>query len=322
VPPFAVAKPAPAKEKRVEPQTIKVEVGEEVHAERRKAYRNAVLLSLLTLGLGVGLGWVVGGQKVRADFSKLAVKGAVDLEPSVAAAQTTLEKIRDLTKGAYDTFAEGKYPVEFIKEAQNINVEFDATKIEGKRVADLPPKTQKMIYKFLVNVEDLNKTKDKLRGLLVTAQAPVEKYWKDSKEPQAAYSVVFTQGQRGPIAELVPNKEPILWSVKEFPAEWEFKKTEGQGQQAKEVDKKGAKWSGKGDFWNAEKPIVFPVDPKSVAKFSGETLVFQVRKNLADLRQVLEGSQEDPQNPTKGLVEDAKDLDDQLRKDATATGGR
>lgn len=319
LPPFATAaKPAPAREPKqtAQAQTIKVEVGEEVEAERSKYRKFIALSALLGIGLGAGVAFPISAQRERSDRGKLAVVGAAQLEKDVKGANDVLKQLTDKLQAAIDDFGSQKYPTDFGKELASLVVPFDALTLENKRVGDLPAKTQKLLFQYLIAVEDLNNTRERLQSQIGFAKDAIPTFWKESKEPVVAYSIVLKQeGQKGFLAQLVPNKDPFVYA-KDWPASYEVKIIERSQQGAKENVKKGSRYT-KGDLIQQE-PQIFPVDPNTTMALRGEAAVGALAKSLREMKLQLEGNNDDPQNPKIGVAKLGEDLVRELHQNSLA----
>src|SRR5262249_1387933 len=85
LPPFGPQRPKASEPKAAtaQAQTIKVEIGEEIHQERKAASKRTAIYAVLAALVGVGVGFVAGGAKERGDRGKLAFEGAGALEKDV-----------------------------------------------------------------------------------------------------------------------------------------------------------------------------------------------------------------------------------------------
>ena len=73
-------------------QTIKVEIGEEIHEERKK-WRTRIMLGVFAgVVIGGGIGFVAGGSQEKGDRAKKAARGAGLLEKDVKAANEKLKR--------------------------------------------------------------------------------------------------------------------------------------------------------------------------------------------------------------------------------------
>lgn len=317
LPPFAQQRPAqaqPAPKPTAVQQTIKVEVGEEIEQERKRMGKRAALYAGIAAVVGITLGFFAGGAKERGDRGKQAIEGAALLEKDVKAANDKMKELNEKLGAAATALGNKNFPKEFAQELAAINIPFDATTLEGKSVGSLPGRTLKALFHYTQAVANLNETKDSLRNLLGIAQAPVEKAWKEEKEPVLNFSVVFRKDGEKTVAELVPNKEPFPFAGN-WPEKYKITRLERGPQGAKPVEKDAVRWS-KGELV-ATDPQAIPVDPPSVAQFTSEQIVFRLAKEIRDLRQALEGNNEDPNAPT-ALLKQGDDLANDLHKVAIA----
>lgn len=314
VPPFATAQrtaPPPEPKPTAVAQTIKVEIGEEVQEERRKASKRAALYATITALVGLAIGFGIGGAQERSERGKAAVRGAAALEKDVKAANDAMKDLAGKLEAAAEKLGEKEYPTELAKELGGINVPFDATNLEGKSVGSLPGNVLRALLRYTQAVGELNKTKDTLKNLLSAAQPQVEKAWKEEKDPVVNFSVLFrAEGQKGIVAELVPNKEPFAIG-KDWPASYTVMKLERTQQGPKTVEKKATRWT-KGDLTGSD-PLAIPVDPATVAAFTTQELVFKLSKALRDTRVLVDGDKDNPQG-SAGLLKEGDDLANELHK--------
>lgn len=317
LPPFGQqpVRKAPEPKPVAQAQTIKVEIGEEVEAERKKASKKAAIYAVIAAVVGAGLGFVWGGASKTGDFTKRAQKGAADLEASVKTANEKLHELSDKVNAGAEELSNKKFPEDLAQALGGIAIPFDATYLENKGVGNYSGAVQRKVFRYTQAVTDLNNTKQTLTNLLGAAKTPVEKAWKEASDPVANFSVTFRGDNKGMLAELVANKEPFPFS-KDWPESFTILRQERTQQGAKTVEKKANRWK-KGDLTGSD-PIVIPVDAASVAGFTSEQLVYKLAGALRDVREVLEGKKDDPTNPTNGLIKDGEDLAMELHKLAIA----
>jgi hypothetical protein len=311
LPPFGQAqRPPPVKEAKptAAQQTIKVEVGEGIHEERKKATRNAAIAAFAGVLIGLGLGWVAGGSSEKGDRSKAAARGAGLLEKDVKTAGDKMKELEEKLTEASAKITAKEFPDALGTALGALNIPFDATNLEGKNVGSLSTKMLRSLLAYTSAVQDLNKDKDSLKNILGAVQAPMTKAWKEEKDPMANYAVLFSgAGDKKTIAELVPIKEPFTWKG-EFPAGMTVTKFEN----GKPAEKKATRWI-KGELTGSD-PVVIPVDPKSMAGFTSEVMIQRLNKMIFDMRQSLAGNAEDPTNPTPGLLKQSDDIVAELHK--------
>lgn len=316
LPPFATRSAAPAPSKPVAAQqTIKVEVGEEIHEERRKASKRTAIYVAIGVVVGLGIGWIGGGAQERGSRGTQAQKGAGELEKDVKAANEKIAELGQKLVTAGEKLGNKEFPADLAKDLAATNVPFDAQNLDGKFTGSLPGKVFKALLSYTTAVQDLNKTKDSLKNLLTFAQPKIEKAWKDEKDPPANYAVIFRGDQKGTVAELVPLKEPFLFS-KDWPESFTILKAQRTQQGVKTEEKKANRWK-KGDLTGSD-PIAIPIDAQSAAGLSGEEVVFKLSNAMRDIRKLIEGDKENPQSTDAGLAKEGDDLVHELHKVAIA----
>lgn len=310
VPPFGQAKPAvsepPPPKPTVVQQTIKVEVGEEIIKEREKAKKTLIGAAIGTALLGIGLGYVVGGQASKADRGKQVIANAKALMGDIKGANEKMKELDTLLADSVEKLQKKEYPGELSAQLGAVNIPFDATKVDGGAISGLKPSALRQLLNFTSSCEELNEKKDKLKSLLDFAKDPVTKAWKEEKEPVMNFSVLFRSDQKGVVAEFVSNKEPFDLS-KDWPASYAVMKSE----RGKPAEKKLNRYT-KGDLPGTD--VVVPIDPSSTAIFTSQEGMRNLRKAFVDLRQELKGDDTDPQNPIVGTIELGDNLLTELQK--------
>jgi len=306
---------APAAPQGGAAQTIKVEIGEEIHEERKRANRQKIVFAFLGAAVGLGLGFVAGGQRESAGRSKQAQAGAGALEKDVSDANKKMAELTVLLDQGVEALGAKKYPDDLSAGLSSLQIPFDANTLGGKNVGALPAKVFRTLLVYTKEVEDLNEKKDSIRNLLGAMKKPVEQAWKDEKEPKFAFSVIFGGGSEKQVAELVRVKEPFKVQG-DWPKDLTIIRKEMVQNQRKDVEKPAARWL-KGDL-TGEKPQAIPVDPASVAAFTSDQVVIQLRKGLYDVKVLLEGDKSDPTNETQGLVKMGEQLAHDLNQVALA----
>lgn len=316
VPPFAQQKQAPAPKPTAVQQTIKVEESEVIHQERKKAQKKIALYGAGLALVGIAIGYVVGGAKANSDTGAKAVKTAGDLEKEVKGANEKLRELATKLEDAGNALKNKQFPEQVITDLGGLVIPFDADQL-GNRIGGvaMPTKYVRPLVTYTVKVREVNDSKDKVKNFLSLAKVPLEKYWKEEKEPVFNFSVVFAQdGQKGTLAELVPNKEPFAVG-KDWPASYTILQVQRTQQGAKQAEKKANRWVK--DALTGSDPIAIPVAPASVAAFSSEELISKLFAELRELRKIIEGNKEDPQD-TGGLLKEGETLADELRKASLA----
>ena len=316
VPPFAQQKQAPAPKPTAVQQTIKVEESEVIHQERKKAQKKIALYGAGLALLGIGIGYVVGGAKANSDVGAKAVRTAGDLEKEVKASNEKLRELATKLEDAGNALKNKQFPDQVVTDLGGLVVPFDENTL-GSRIGGvaMPTKYIRPLVMYTVKVREVNDSKDKVKNFLSLTKVPLDKYWKEEKDPVFNFSVVFAQdGQKGTLAELVPNKEPFPVG-KDWPASYTILQMQRTQQGAKQAEKKANRWVK--DALTGSDPVAIPVAPASVAAFSSEELISKLFAELRDLRRIIEGNKEDPQD-AGGLLKEGDTLADELRKASLA----
>ena len=312
LPPFG---PQPRQVQRAEPkqsaaqQTIKVEIGEEIHEERKKARRNAALAAFGGAIIGLGIGFVGGGSSEKGDRAKNAAKGAALLEKDVKAAGEKLKELDAKLTEASDTKLKNKaFPDDLGTALAGLTIPFDATNLDNKGVNGMPAKLFKLVLNFTSAAENINKSRETLKNLLGLAKEPITKAWKEETAPVTNFSILFRQeAGKYVVGELVPNPGGFAWKG-DFPEKYKITKIEG----GKPVEKEVKRYV-KGDLPGND-PQAVPLDPKTTAQFSSEVVVGRLYNAIRDIRTELQGNKDNPQNETPGLLKMADDLAVELHK--------
>ncbi|HVY49451.1 MAG TPA: hypothetical protein VHB21_26345, partial [Minicystis sp.] len=315
LPPFApAARQAQAAPKpTAQAQTIKVEIGEEVEQERKKAAKRTAIYAAIAAVVGLGVGFVAGGSKEKGDRAKMAFDGAAALEKDVKTADDKMKELDEKITAGQKELSEKKFPTDLVTQLGAINIPFDAMNLENKQVGSLPGKVLRMVLGYTSAVQQLNKEKDALKNVLGAAQGSITKAWKEEKEPPTNFAVLFVKNGDKLFGELTPVKEPFPFSAKDWPGKITVTKIEGR----KPVEKQATRFSGggkeKADF-GGETALVVPVEPQSVAQFTTDAIAGKLAKAIYDVREALEGKKDDPTHETAGLIKDGDDLANELHK--------
>lgn len=302
------AAPPPAAPQGAAAQTIKVEIGEEIQEERKRAGKQKVVFAAIGAVVGIALGFVVGGMRANSVRADQAILGAGALEGEIKTANGKMSELSVLLDQGAEALQAKKYPDDLSAGLASLQIPFDTNTLGGKNVGALPAKILRSVLIYTKEVEDLNEKKDSLRNLLGALKKPVEKAWADEKEPKFELAVMFGGAPEKMVAELVRVKTPFKLQG-DWPKELPIMARQMVQGKKKEVERKANRWV-KGDL-TGENPVIIPVEPSSVAGFTSDQTVIQLRKSLIEMKQALDGDRSDPQNETQGLIK----LGEQLSAD-------
>jgi hypothetical protein len=293
-------------------QTIKVEMGDEVLAERRKLRKRSILYAAIAGVVALIAGFAVGGVKERGDQSRIAIAGANDLAKQIEESNKVMLDLSDAVRAGVDELKNEKFPTALAEQLKGINVPFSAATLNGKQVSGLTGSALQGLLSYSRGIENLNKTKDKLRNLLGVAQKPVEEYNAEKKAPVFKFAVVFAPQNAGMVAELAPLKKPFKVGEKWPEA---FQVVRLVNDKATDVD--AVRWL-KGDL-TGNKPVAIPIEPKTVAGFTGQKIILDLRGALAETAALVEGNQSPiPSEQTDGLLKEGQRIAEELKKIARA----
>jgi hypothetical protein len=303
---------APAPKLSAEQQTIKVEVGEELHEERKKASRLAIIVGVVALAAGAGVGFFAGGLREQASRQATGIKGAAALEGEVATTTKKVEELTPILKEVEDGLKAKKFPNDAITKLASFAVPFNAATLEGKSVGNLPPALQTKTFLFLRKCEELEDKKEALKNTLGGQKKAIEDLWKKEEKPVYELAVIFGGvGEGKMLTQVVAIKEPFEVSLKEWPKELPIKVPVLREGRRVEEEKKATKYEK--DLTSQTGPIYMPIDPATVAGFTDERVAVPILKAIFDIRMILIGD-ETPGREKPGLMKEGEELAVALEK--------
>ncbi len=304
--------PAPPPKQTAEQQTIKVELGEEIHEERKKASRAAVIVGVIALLVGAGGGFFVGGVREQSTRQKLGIVGAGALEAEVTTTIKKVDELNPILKEVEDGMKAKKYPTDALGKLNSFAVPFNAATLQGKNVGNLPSELQTKVLGFLRKAEELEDKKEALKNALGGQQKSIEAVWKKEEKPVYELAVVFAGvGEGKMLTQVVGVKEPFEVATKEWPKELVIKVPVVREGKRVEEEKKAAKYEK--DLTAQTGPIYMPIDPSTVAGFTDERAAVPILKGIFDIRMLLIGD-ETPGREKPGLMKEGEELAKQLEK--------
>lgn len=260
--------------------------------------------------IGLGIGFTAGGSSATNDRAKLAARGAGAMEKEVKDANAKLVELDAKLTEAGDKLNKSKvFPDDLGTALAALTIPFDSTNLDNKGVNGMPNKLFKMVLNYTQACENLNKLRETLRNVSVAAKEPLNKAFKEEKDPVANYSVIFRSDSGAIVADLVQNKDTFPWKSSSFPPKYKIA--------SKPADKDVTRWV-KGDLAGGSDTIAIPIDPKTTAAFATDPNVGRFYKALLDMRTVLQGNKDNPTTETPGLLKDGEDLVNELHKAAAA----
>ncbi len=306
--------PAPAHH---QPQRIEVD-DMAVQTASRSARKQGLVLGLfVALGLGV-IGWVAGGAAQQGSDRGKSKTDAQSLSADVTKAHDALKSLADkMEAGGKMLAVDRKFPDTLAKELSGINVDFDGTKLAGRRFSGFPAETAHDLVEFITAVQTVNDRKDVVEGLLTRLQKPISEQLSTPQGQQnISYVVAVDRDPSGNLAGfLSPLSTPLLVTSQNIslPAKFQFTQPGGSGKTEL------PRYTG-GDV--STKPAAIYIVPKTFegacpSATSGQIaqLGAQMGGFVHDIRGDASSAQQDIVTDTKpGLLERAEKLVTQLNK--------
>jgi len=212
------------------------------------------------------------------------VRGAEQLAKQIDDSNIQIGQLSEVLQSASSKLGDGKFPDEELKKLGEINVPFDGNNLVGRGIGRLKPATVTMLIEYANGAAKANAQKDRIRGLLSHVRKPLETILDEQENPRVHWGVVVQGGPQGPWASMQPLP-------KAFPVKKGKKKEEEWPDdiEVKDGDKKVkiTRYT-KGDPVGSD-PEFIPVNPGTEGAVCPSDTVTKVRRELNDMREILEG---------------------------------
>ncbi|MDX2055884.1 MAG: hypothetical protein SFV15_26010 [Polyangiaceae bacterium] len=303
--PYASAPQQPAPVMRAEPREIRVEMGEEVIEERKRAAGKVRIgLAIVAVAAG-GLGFFIGGRAENSSLSNNALKDAQGLLEKVKKANATVDELNGVLTSAIGKFKEQKFPSDEVSKLGGINIPFSNEDLP-QSIGRLGKPTRAALLSYLMKVQEANERKESLGNVLSSAQKPFEELLADRVKPKVRFAAVVASGAEGPWLQLAQVSEPFLVQEAGKSKLWPTQLNVKRVADGKLADAKLDRVE-KTDFKN---DMALPIDPASQGFVCPSAdLVGKMRSELVKLQESLNGD-ETPGAEKEGL----KQLGDRLSK--------
>jgi hypothetical protein len=308
--PYGAMEPSVAP--RAEPATIKIELGDDVVRAQKSGKTKVLVLALITAGIGVFIGFTLGGASERGKGQDAALQGAQDLTKDIEAANKKIEELADILKSAKEKLGKAKFPEEEVTKLGALNIPFDGTNLSGKGIGRFKSDVLNMLITFSTASAEANDQKEKIQNVLNRNKKGVQEFLDSQTKPVVRWSVIVGGSPFGPIASMQPIPAP-------FPLQDEQKKGWPESFKVME-DKKEVtvKRYTKGDA-ASEDPLFIPVDPSTQTLVCPNDVLFTIRRELTGMEEVLRGNQTPGEEKT-GLLEQGQNLVKKLKDIGKAAG--
>ena len=288
----------------VQPQMQRIEVDEvAVHQARSGARKQGFVVAVIVAVAFTGLGYIAGDASQISQGRAKSKTDAQELSKDVKKAGDSLKALADKLEAGRTTLTkEHKFPDQLSKELGGINVDFDGSKLAGRRFSSFSPETSAGLVEFITAVQALNDRKLIVQNLLTKLQKPLtEQLNAPPGQSTINYVVVVDKDPSGnPSALLASVIPPIVFTPPNLPlpAEFTFANPIGQGN-AKLPAYKG------GDL--STKPAAMYVAPRTFEKACPSEVSGQTAQLAAQIGNVIHDIRGDTAAAPEGAIVDVKD---------------
>jgi hypothetical protein len=294
VPPFGSQRPAAdpfgapvsvSPVARAAPHTIKIELDEETMRAARGGKRPSMILGGITLLIGLGVGFMVGGRYTDSKGAAIAVQGAQELVGDIEKSQGKIKELTEKIGAAVKDLKDRKFPEAFANELGGLSIPFGADKLAGRNIGRFDGRTLQMLFSYTNDVEALNDRKDAMRNLFSGQKKAIMDALGAAQSPKVGWSVFVQKSPaHGPVAIIAAINPTDAFGYKE--ANWPNKFKISNGRELVDTDR----YAG-GDVTSTEKKVVaIPIDPDSVVSSFPNDILSRITGELAKTEAVLVGS--------------------------------
>ncbi|MEO6418274.1 MAG: hypothetical protein ABIP39_02640 [Polyangiaceae bacterium] len=286
------------------PQMQRIEVDEvAVHQARRGANKQAFVIAVIVAIAFTGLGYVAGDASQVSQGRAKSKTDAQELSTDVKKAGESLKVLADKLEAGRNTLTKDhKFPDTLSKDLGGINIDFDGSKLAGRRFSSFSPETSAGLVEFITAVQALNDRKLIVQNLLTKLQKPLtEQLNAPPGQSTINYVVVVDKDPGGNssalLAAVVP---PIVFTPPNLslPAEFAFANPLGQGN-AKLPAYKG------GDI--SSKPAAMYLNPRTFEKACPSEISGQTAQLAAQIGNVIHDVRGDGPPAADAPIADTKD---------------
>jgi outer membrane murein-binding lipoprotein Lpp len=321
----AVAAPYRAPTPPAPPQPQRIEVDEmAVQQARRGAFRGGLIAGIVVAVILGAVGYVAGGATEKNSARSKAVSDAKELAGDVTKAKDQMKAMADKVEaGRRQLLAqdpkERKFPDTLAKDLGGMNIDFDGSKLAGRRFSGFSTTATAQLVEFITAVQGLNDRRTAVINLLSKLQKPITEQYAASASGKVTVSHVVVLGQKDQAGNLFgilePLKDPIVGAPGKVdaPKEWVFLDTL-QGRQPSKVDKYTS-----GELNKPSAIYILPKSFEGACPSEAASAAVQLGAQLAGVLKDIRGEQTggDPglvQDTKPGLLERADRLVNELNK--------
>jgi hypothetical protein len=295
------------------PAAIKIEMGEEIIEARKKGRSKVMILCGVTAGIGMVLGFAVGGLNEKSNRASQALTAAGALIKDVEASAVQVQALADVLKAVGTKLGEGKYPEEEVNKLGGIDIPFDGLNLAGKPITMFKPGLVNQLLKYAGTASEVDDQKDKIKRLLAGSREAITELLSDKDNPKIRWSVVVQAGPVGPWASMQPVPEPFLVKAENNTWPSEFKIKDGDQTVTLKRYTKGEPPTSGNSF------EFIPVVPQTQALVCPADTGMRLRREVGEMEKLLKGDPT-PGIDKEGLITLGDKILEELKKIGTAGG--
>ncbi len=287
-----------------QPQAIKVEMSEEVREEQRKQSKKFMVIALATALVGGVLGYAVGSGHERSKIADQALRDAGELGGQVKKSVEMTETIVETLKSAQAALSSGKYPEAEVAKLGELRIPFGGEMLGGRNIGRFNKETSRALLSFASQAEKANDQVETVQRILAGVRKDIQDLFAQSSTPKVMWAAVAESGAGGPWLTMMRMGEPFLVkNEKGWPESVKFK-VGGKDVTVKRYTK--------GDP-NGTDPLFIPVDPGSQNAVCPVDLSARVGRQISELAGILQGENDESGNPSPGMIEAGRHLEEKLK---------
>ncbi|RYE76965.1 MAG: hypothetical protein EOO74_07630 [Myxococcales bacterium] len=298
------------------PQAVAIQIDESAIDEAKKKVTKFIpIAGVAGVLVGLLIGNVLGSGSEVKKREGMTISGASLMVKDLEASNAKIKELSDKILAANKSLREKKFPETFDKELGELNVPFDGSKLFGRGIGSYDESTQKMLFRYVSDVDALNDRREALQRIFKGQKAQIIEGLQARENPKLNYAIVVTKTAKGQaLGSIAPLTEGIPFAAdKEFPKEFKFKNTADGAVMA------GAKYESGDAFFSPQKPLAILIEPNSIGSTFPSNVVGQIVGQVVKTGELLNGVSEGEDNKP-GLIKDGEVLVEKLKKLA-ARGG-
>jgi hypothetical protein len=278
----AVATPYRAPAPPPPPQAQRIEVDEvAVHEARKGARKQGLVFGLVIAAISSGVGYVGGQSRADGTARDKSRNDAKEMADDVGKAKAQIQALMDKMDAGRRMLADKppKFPADLSKDLGGINVDFDGTKLAGRRFSGFSTATTALLVEFITRVQTLNDKKLAIQSLLNKMQKPLtEQFNAPPGQVTINQIVIVSKDNNGPLALLAQLSTPLVTNQSSFNMPKEFNFTDPLGGGNSKLDRY---MGGGGDL--GKNPAAVYVVPSSFQKACPSDNAVQAKQLAASI---------------------------------------